>query len=58
MSIKKKLIEDATKQFPVILPADHHETLRRIAFDRKISMAEIIREAVAEWLEKQQKNNK
>lgn len=41
------------KQFPVILPADMHETVRRISFDRKISMAEIVREAVREWIEKE-----
>jgi hypothetical protein len=30
-----------------------HERLRRISFDRRISMAAIVREAVEQWLRKQ-----
>jgi len=30
-----------------------HEQIRQIAFKRRVSMAEIIRQAIAVWLEKE-----
>lgn len=40
------------KLFPAILPATTHERLRSYAFEHNMSMAEIVRQATAEWLDK------
>ncbi len=43
-------------RIPVIIPDEHHEELRRIAFEKKSSMAEEIRKAIALYLEKEREN--
>jgi Arc/MetJ-type ribon-helix-helix transcriptional regulator len=40
------------KRIPVIVPDDHHEQLRRLAFDKRSSISEEIRKAIAEYLER------
>ncbi len=39
------------KRTTIFLTEEHHEALRRIAFERKTSMANLIREAVLEIME-------
>ena len=39
------------KRTTIFLAEEHHEALRRLAFERRTSMAELIREAVFEMLE-------
>ena len=39
------------KRTTIFLAEEHHEALRRLAFERRTSMAELIREAVLEMLE-------
>jgi hypothetical protein len=50
--------EAETKKFLVTLPADAHETLRQISFDKRISINEIVRQAVQEWIEKTKQEEK
>ena len=39
------------KRTTIFLTEEHHETLRRMAFEKRTSMASLIREAVLEKLE-------
>jgi Arc/MetJ-type ribon-helix-helix transcriptional regulator len=39
------------KRTTIFLTEEHHEALRRLAFERRTSMARLIREAVLEMLE-------
>jgi predicted DNA-binding protein len=39
------------KRTTIFLTAEHHEELRRLAYERRTSMANLIREAVLEMLE-------
>ena len=39
------------KRTTIFLTGEHHEALRRIAFERHVSMANLIREAVLELIE-------
>ncbi|OGO39942.1 MAG: hypothetical protein A2147_08585 [Chloroflexi bacterium RBG_16_57_8] len=39
------------KRTTIFLTEEHHEALRRIAFERRVSMANLIREAVLEIIE-------
>jgi len=39
------------KRTTIFLTEEHHEELRRLAFERRTSMANLIREAVLEMLE-------
>jgi predicted DNA-binding protein len=39
------------KRTTIFLTGEHHEALRRIAFERHVSMANLIREAVLEIIE-------
>lgn len=41
------------KRIPVIIPEEHHEILRKMAFEKRTSIAEEIRKAVAEYLRKE-----
>ncbi|MDB5055060.1 MAG: hypothetical protein JWM44_3110 [Bacilli bacterium] len=43
-------------RIPVIIPDEHHEELRRIAYEEKSSMSEEVRKAIAEYLERKRKN--
>jgi hypothetical protein len=43
------------KQIPLLLDTEMYETLRRMAYEQKIAMAEIIRRALAEYLGKPRK---
>ena len=45
---KKK---SSLKRTTIFLTEEHHEALRRLAFERRTSMANLIREAVLEVLE-------
>ena len=40
------------KRIPVILDDKQHETLRKLAFDTKLSISEHIRRAIDEYLKK------
>ncbi|OGN98540.1 MAG: hypothetical protein A2Y58_02915 [Chloroflexi bacterium RBG_13_51_52] len=42
------------KRTTIFLTEEHHEELRRLAFERRTSMANLIREAVLEMLEDDQ----
>jgi hypothetical protein len=35
------------------LPTELYEAIRKAAFDRRLSITEIVRQALAEWLERQ-----
>ncbi len=39
------------KRTTIFLTEEHHEALRRLAFERRVSMANLIREAVLEIIE-------
>jgi hypothetical protein len=41
------------KQIPLLLDTEMYETLRRMAYEQKTPMAEIIRRALAEYLKKE-----
>lgn len=41
------------KQIPLLLDTEMYEILRRMAYEQKIAMAEIIRRALAEYLKKE-----
>jgi predicted DNA-binding protein len=47
----KKTGKSNLKRTTIFLTEEHHEALRRIAFERRTSMANIIREAVLEIIE-------
>jgi hypothetical protein len=40
------------KRLPVLLTTDQYETLRRIAFEQRVSISELIRQAIDAWLER------
>lgn len=40
------------KRIPIFIPEEHHEELRKIAFDKRSSIAEEIRRAIDEYLKK------
>lgn len=42
------------KRIPVIIPEEHHEILRKIAFEKRSSISEEIRKAVADYIRKEQ----
>ncbi len=48
MNDKKK---STLKRTTIFLMAEHHEELRKLAFEKRTSMANLIREAVLEMLE-------
>ena len=37
------------------LLTEQHDALRKISFDRRIAVAELVRQAVQEWLERENK---
>lgn len=41
------------KRTQIYLPEDLHEVLRRIAFEQRRSMADVIREAVSAYIDEQ-----
>lgn len=43
------------KRIPVIVPDEHHELLRKIAFEKRTSISEEVRKAIAEYLKKEEK---
>lgn len=45
-------IGPSQRQFSVNVDEDHHEIIERHARARRISVAQVIREAVAEWIER------
>jgi hypothetical protein len=45
------------KRTTIFLTEEHREALRRIAFERRVSMANLIREAVLEILELEEDEN-
>lgn len=47
-----------TKRIPVIMPLEHHESLRKLAFDDRTSIAEHIRIAIKEYLERKESEGK
>jgi predicted DNA-binding protein len=47
----KKTKKSNLKRTTIFLTEEHHEALRRIAFEHKVSMANLIREAVLEIIE-------
>lgn len=47
----KNLNKSTLKRTTIFLTEEHHEVLRRMAFERRTSMANLIREAVLEMLE-------
>ena len=46
----KSLKKSNLKRTTIFLTEEHHETLRRMAFEKRTSMANLIREAVLEML--------
>ncbi|MBI4304487.1 MAG: hypothetical protein HY665_09160 [Chloroflexi bacterium] len=50
----RKSKKSGLKRTTIFLTEEHHETLRRLAFERRTSMANLIREAVLEMLEDDQ----
>lgn len=44
------------KRIPVIVPDEHHEKLRTIAFEKRTSISEEIRKAIDEYLRKEDDN--
>jgi len=49
--------EDGFQMFTVRLPVELHDELRRAAFERRISMAEVVREALERWLREESEGN-
>ena len=47
----KNLNKSHLKRTTIYLTEEHHEVLRRMAFEQRTSMANLIREAVLEMLE-------
>ncbi|HUT68436.1 MAG TPA: hypothetical protein VMW86_07805 [Dehalococcoidales bacterium] len=47
----KTVKKSSLKRTTIFLAEEHHEALRRMAFERRTSMANLIREAVLEMLE-------
>ena len=47
----KSLPKSNLRRTTIFLTEEHHETLRRMAFEQRTSMANLIREAVLEMLE-------
>jgi len=47
----KKTKKSNLKRTTIFLNEEHHDALRRIAFERKVSMANLIREAVLAIIE-------
>ena len=47
----KKLTKNTLKRTTIFLTEEHREALRRMAFEQRTSMANLIREAVLEMLE-------
>ncbi len=45
--------EEDLQRFQAILTVDQYEKLRKLAFDRRKSITELLREAVDVWLRKQ-----
>lgn len=43
------------KRIPILIPDEHHELLRKLAFERHTSIAEEIRKAIAAYLKKEEK---
>jgi len=43
------------KRIPILIPEEHHESLRKIAFEKRSSIAEEIRKAIADYLKKEGK---
>ena len=41
------------QRFQAILTVDQYEKLRKLAFNRRVSITELLREAVDAWLRKQ-----
>ena len=48
---QKNLNKNNLKRTTIFLTQDHHEALRRMAFEKRTSMANLIREAVLEMIE-------
>lgn len=44
------------KRIPVYIPDEHHEEIRELAHVNKTSMAEEVRKAVAEYLERKRED--
>ncbi len=44
----EQLQRKATQRVPITFPDDLYEWLRRTAFDRRVSMADLVRESVRE----------
>ena len=51
-TVPKKHEEDL-QRFQAILTVDQYEKLRKLAFHRRVSITELLREAVDAWLRKQ-----
>ncbi len=47
----RKVRKSNLKRTTIFLTEEHHEALRRLAFERRVSMANLIREAILEMLE-------
>jgi len=39
-----------TQRYQIHLDPDLHETLRRVAFERRLTMSQIVRWAIRDWL--------
>lgn len=46
------------KRIPVIIPEEHHEILRKMSFEKRTSIAEEIRKAVAQYIRKEKENER
>ena len=46
------------KRIPILIPDEHHELLRKLAFVKHSSIAEEIRKAIAEYLRKERLDEK
>ncbi len=44
--------EEHRQRFQAILTVDQYEKLRKLAFNRRVSITELLREAVDAWLRK------
>ena len=44
------------KRIPILIPDEHHEELRKIAFEKRSSISEEIRKAIDKYLREENNN--
>jgi len=50
---KQKSVVEGFERLHVQVAQHHYHQLKRLAFERNVSLAEVVRQAVGDWLSKQ-----